>query len=450
MHNSHKILPITDEESLKKENIDINSALIEYNQIFQKTNNLIEKIKNEINEINILFEKTINELTNSYIKKHEMLNKEEKDLKEQLENEVTKTKEKLEIFLTKITDVIRINYSLNEGVKKMKKEENNIIQNLSYISKMGKNQKQMKSLFQQLIRNIKLTFQEDQSYIKYEEYYFNGIPIPKNIDFEEITLDSLNIIWKLDDLNIINVDNNQIKFKVEMRKVNSKEKFIQVYDGKYKNCKINDLEKNTYYEFRICAYYNDMIGFWSEIQKIKTKNIDVNCDSIILDESQRKEEFLKYIFEWSGYLTMKLLYRGSRDGSKSTIFHNKCDGQGPTITIFKNEKGHIFGGFTPISWECGNKYISDSNCFIFTLTNIYNTKPTKFPSKNSGSECYHGIDYGPYFYDIQIYNDYLNDKSYSNFSVFQDVLGKGYSIFTSDNNSQYCKMKEIEVFKLYK
>ena len=450
MHTSHKILPITDEESLEKENIDINSATTEYDQIFQKTNNLKEKIENEINEINVLFEKTINELKNSYIKKHEKLNKEEKDLKEKLENEVTKTKEKLEIFLTKIIDVIKINNRLNEGIKKLKKDEKNMIKNLSYVSKMVKNQKQMNTLFQQLMRNIKFSFQEEQSNIKYEEYYFNGIPIPKNISFKNVSCNSLNIIWELDNLNIINVDNNQIKFKVEMRKVNSKEKFIQVYDANDKNCKINNLEKNTDYEFRIRAYYNDKMGLWCEIQKIKTINIDVSCDSIILDESQRKEEFLQNIYDWTGYLKMELLYRGSRDGSNSNIFHNKCDNQGPTITLFKNEKGHISGGFSPISWQSGNKYISDSNIFIFTLTNIYNTNPTKFRSKNSGSECYHGINYGPWFNSMRTYSDYANEKSYSDLSAFQDVLGKGYSIFTSDNNNHYFQMKEIEVFKLLK
>ena len=36
---------------------------------------------------------------------------------------------------------------------------------------------------------------------------------------------------------------------------------------------------------------------------------------------------------------MELLYRGSRDGTTSNIFHNKCDNKGPTICLYKNEKG---------------------------------------------------------------------------------------------------------------
>ena len=147
---------------------------------------------------------------------------------------------------------------------------------------------------------------------------------------------------------------------------------------------------------------------------------------------------------------MELLYRGTRDGVMSSDFHNKCNDQGPTITLFKNEKGNIFGGYSPISWTSQDKYISNPDYFLFTLTNIYNTEPTKFDSKNN-TNSYHGNSYGSYFYDIRTYNNFINDNSYSNFpSSYQDVLGKGFSIFTGDNNNNYFKMKEIEVFKLLK
>ena len=44
------------------------------------------------------------------------------------------------------------------------------------------------------------------------------------------------------------------------------------------------------------------------------------------------------------------LYRATRDGSDSNIFHNKCDNQGPTICLCKNDKGSIFGGYISSSW----------------------------------------------------------------------------------------------------
>jgi hypothetical protein len=41
-----------------------------------------------------------------------------------------------------------------------------------------------------------------------------------------------------------------------------------------------------------------------------------------------------------------LIYQATRDGWTADNFHNKCDYQGPTITIVKTNKNRIFGGFT--------------------------------------------------------------------------------------------------------
>ena len=325
-----------------------------------------------------------------------------------------------------------------------------MIKILTYISKINKNQKEMNLLFQELMRNIKISFIEEESNIKYEDYYFNGIQIPKNIEFKDISTNSFKIYWKIDDINIININKKEIKYKVEIKKEN--EKFIKVYEGNNNNCLIDNLNKNTNYEIRICSIYNDIISNYSEIYKIKTKDLD----SIILRESGKENEFIKEILEWSGYKSMELIYRGSRDGTKSNDFHNKCDNQGPTICLFKNEKGYIFGGYSSISWtnDSGN-YHSAPESFIFTLTNIYNIKPTKFPNSNTNDSVYHHSSYGPTFgggHDIYISSDYTNNNnSYSNFPYsYQDTLGKGYSIFTGDNNSSSFKLKEMEIFKLFK
>ena len=45
----------------------------------------------------------------------------------------------------------------------------------------------MKKLFQNLMKNIKINYEKEKNNIKYEEYYFNGIFIPKNIEFKDIT-----------------------------------------------------------------------------------------------------------------------------------------------------------------------------------------------------------------------------------------------------------------------
>jgi len=148
---------------------------------------------------------------------------------------------------------------------------------------------------------------------------------------------------------------------------------------------------------------------------------------------------------------MKLLYRGTRDGIGSNYFHNKCNNQGPTISLFKNEKGNIFGGYTSTDWTSVNSYKSAPDSFIFTLTNIHGTEPTKFPNSDSRYSIYDHSSHGPTFgggHDIQIYNN----GTYTNFPYsYEDILGKGKSIFTGDlnNSNQYFKLNEIEVFKIF-
>ena len=52
-----------------------------------------------------------------------------------------------------------------------------------------------------------MKFNKEKNIIEYEEYYFNGIPSPKNIKFKNICSDSFNIFWKLDDLKINDIEN---------------------------------------------------------------------------------------------------------------------------------------------------------------------------------------------------------------------------------------------------
>ena len=90
------------------------------------------------------------------------------------------------------------------------------------------------------------------------------------------------------------------------------------------------------------------------------------------------------------------------------------------------------------------------------MTNIHGTAPTKYPNtQNYDKAVYHNSSYGPIFgnnNDLYICNNYLNNgSSYVCLGgAYPDVLGKGNSIFTGDNNNNNTnfKLKELEVFKL--
>ena len=172
-----------------------------------------------------------------------------------------------------------------------------------------------------------------------------------------------------------------------------------------------------------------------------------SLQSNIITTSQAKI-FHQWIENFGPPSSWQLKYQGTKDGFTASAFHSKCDNLGPSLTIIKTNTGHIFGGFTSISWNSTGNYYKDSNAFIFTIVNPHNIPPTKYLITNS-SAIYCGSSYGPTFgggHDICITNNAnQSTSSYSSFpSSFLDSTGKGNSTFTSCN----FVVAEIEVFLL--
>ena len=179
----------------------------------------------------------------------------------------------------------------------------------------------------------------------------------------------------------------------------------------------------------------------------------LNTDSKILSESNRKDEFINLIYEWIGHKNMTLLYRGSKDGMTSKDFHEKCDNQGKTITLYRNIKGNIFGGFASIPWSAEGGWKSAPESFVFTLTNEFNIIPTKLLSKHDQKEreeVYHNKNYGPTFgNDFGLYENFTKKGWAYKFKTYEDIDGKSRSLITGENeNNDQLFINEIEVFKV--
>ena len=143
---------------------------------------------------------------------------------------------------------------------------------------------------------------------------------------------------------------------------------------------------------------------------------------------------------------------------KRSAFYEKYDKISPTITLIQDEKGNLFGGYASISWIFDKKYfeytIPDS--FLFTLDNIYNIQPTLFPIK-LGTKKHNFKDIFSSFSELKGLGLVPTEELSNGIRVilvgpYEDILGKGSSIFTGDPNDPYkeIKIKEIEVFKLLK
>ena len=450
LHDGHKLIEIKNEDLLIEENISLEYCCDEFNENKNNLEELKTRIENEILDLDKLYEKIDYDTTKAFELKHEQLIILENELKEKLKNEVTKIKESLEKNISTINELLREGERIIKSVKLLEKEDTLMIKKLNYITHSYRNQKEMKLFNKQLMKNIYITLIDNDTKIKYEDYYFNGIDLPKKVQFSDITDTSFKMSWEI-------IDKKKFEFKVEIRKENEN-KFKLLYEGLKNNCIANNLDKDSFYEIRICSIYNNMISKWTKIFKAQT-----GLDSLILNtlEINKKKEFINKILEWSGYREMKLIYRGTRDGMLSDTFHNKCENTDNTISLILNNKGNIFGGFSSIPWTRNRGIQNSEDCFLFTLTNIYNIEPTKFPYLKNDSVT-HYRNCGPCFGDdgedqfkadlcICGENFQLNHSGFSNFpNSYKDILGKGKSIFTGESNNDniYFELKELEVFKL--
>ena len=167
----------------------------------------------------------------------------------------------------------------------MANEEKNMNKILSYVSKINKNQKEMKLLLKQFMKNIKISFIKEESKIKYDEYYFNGIPIPQNIEFKDIGNNTMKIYWDINNSKMLYINKKEIKFIIEMMKENKEVKQIIIENNN--NYTVNNLDNNNY-EIRICSIYNNIMSDWSKLYRISSKLID----SLIINESGNSNEYL--------------------------------------------------------------------------------------------------------------------------------------------------------------
>ena len=283
LHTGHKLIRTKDEESLNKENITIVTFTKDFNEINNNVNKLKDKIEKEIQEINKCYDIVDKQVKKKFEEEHNKLYIEENNLRDKFQTEVTKKKEYLENYLSETNELIKNYEKINKGIKILENEEKNMIKILAYVSNINKSIKQMNHLTNEFIKNLKISFEEEQRKIIYKEYIFNGLPVPKNIKCEDISSNNFKLKWEIDEDKINKLDNDKIKYKVEIKKKVENndnkikdEKFQKEFIFSDINCTINDLECDTEYEFKICCVYDDIAGEYSEIQKVKTLKLENN------------------------------------------------------------------------------------------------------------------------------------------------------------------------------
>jgi hypothetical protein len=186
--------------------------------------------------------------------------------------------------------------------------------------------------------------------------------------------------------------------------------------------------------------------------------------SRVEDAAVRREFIAKLTTEWLPGKRLELLYRGSRDGMTSAVFHDKCDGKGPTLVLVAGQsEGQpvcVFGGYAGKSWKGSGGYVDARDSFVFTVLNPFSDGIVKMAvNEGSGAAdramvCHAG--WGPQFCcgfyvrsasrsPAAVFDDYSRCNLESD-GTFSDPLGRGSKTFTG---TPYFTPLEVEVWRVF-
>ena len=191
--------------------------------------------------------------------------------------------------------------------------------------------------------------------------------------------------------------------------------------------------------------------FAEEIQNKKLIE-EIGLDTKIIDKKEDLQFIYNRLVNNDENLKQKkikfyLLYRATRDGDNSKIFHNKVDNKKSLLYIVKTNKGIKFGCYIEQPYKNSGNSIKDNKVFIYSLNlkKIYNTKEGAY-SFNDGN----GYIISLYNQPIWIGNDCLtNNKSYTCVKSNADVSFYGFEKdFELNNGEQYFTVEEIETFQI--
>ena len=201
----------------------------------------------------------------------------------------------------------------------------------------------------ELLPELKKRIEEKKIRIKVDE---NLLDIFFNVEILNINEFCLQLKKKEEDLksvvnglcSIINELKNKIKDLEE-------EKIKQ-------NNKINELQNEIKIIKEKLLPLKEEKEKEEKIENFKESKIIKNAEEKIMVANQVKP---------NSKIKFKLLYQVSRDGDRTSTFHNKVKGIAQTLTLVKTKAGYKCGGYTSVIWDQTGNYRKDELAFVFSL-----------------------------------------------------------------------------------
>ncbi|XP_052814897.1 uncharacterized protein LOC128241838 isoform X2 [Mya arenaria] len=156
-----------------------------------------------------------------------------------------------------------------------------------------------------------------------------------------------------------------------------------------------------------------------------------------------------------GHKDFVLLFSFSIDGGQASAFHNKCNNQGPTVTVVHNEHKSVYGGYASQSWTSCDRDVTDQYAFLYQLQFSGTIKCNKFPVVNHSRALLDLKCYGPIFgssgHDLYTFNNATKSGDFYNLDGHMNAFGNNYNVngtkATHVNNDTKC-VEELEVYKV--
>ena len=422
-----------------------------------------KKIQNINNNINSKIKKLANKL-NINLKDLDLENPDNNNnnIIEEKTNDLTNNDNKdLNIkMLNELSNKIRVmNLELESKIKNIEVKYNEAINN--------KNKEVMKEIYA-LTNKINERGKEDYKDLNNK---IGGLKneLIKIIDTKNNTLD--NKIKIIDSRSNKLLKDNQISLEklnyieIKLKNIDNKTKQI---DSKIENSNNNININNSYVNSNSRNAVNSLEGIDVNNQRNTSFSLTSNLkttiqeiDSNIITKEEKTENFflfskMKEENPYNRVIKYSLVYRATRDGDSSKIFHSKCDFIGPNLTLIKTKKDFIFGGFTYKGWkhlfkdikkdepEYGTE-IKDEKAFVFSI----NEKKIYKNGKPDEPAIYCNNNFGPVFKNncFKIYDEFLKNGGIcgkieeSNFMTQE----KEYEI---NGGEEKFDIKEMEVFQI--
>ena len=224
---------------------------------------------------------------------------------------------------------------------------------------------------------------------------FEGIDSGKCNLIEETNFIILNI-------PLMNKKYNEIKFQIDEKEKNDKEKYEELYKFSINLKKENSFYKNEINELKkkiknMESLFENLNGKVQDLEKnLETLNKKKNNQNwiesnIIIDLNDKI--LLKNWISLENNINSKLLFRLTIYGETIQKFHELCDKLNNNLVIVQTQDNNIFGAYCTWCWDISGKDLYDSNGFLFSLNN-------KQKYLNENRWIHPGCkDHGPYIYN---------------------------------------------------